>query len=205
MTDFDLDRLGDMWRQEPDPAEMAALRRTAEAVARGARRAQIMDAALAIIVSAVVLILALSNPQTEALLAGGAAIALILFGSIRQRHLRKLELKSLAGSTEEMLDQTIARLKATIKRTRLGLIGAVPGMLIGLGFGAALERGPGSGLLAHFAAEPWLPIGVALASIAILATGFLHYSRMIRRDRSELERLVELREAFREERESNDF
>lgn len=202
MTDFDLDRLGDMWRQDPDPAEMAALRRTADAVARRARRAQFMDAALAVLVSVVVLILALSNPQMEALLAGGAAIGLMLFNSMRQRHLRKLELKSLTGSTEEMLDQSIARLRATIKRTRLGLIGAVPGMLIGLGFGAALERGPGSGLIARFAAEPWLPIGVALASIAILSAAFLHYSRTLRRERSELERLVALREAFRQETES---
>ena len=203
MTDFDLDRLGDMWRQEPDPAEMAALRRTAEAVARTARRAQIMDAALAIVVSVVVLILAFSNPQTEALLAGGAAIALMLFNSIRQRRLRRLELKSLTGSTEEMLDQSIARLRATLKRTRLGLIGAAPGMLIGLGFGAALERGPGSGLLAQFAAQPWLPISVALASLAILAAAFWHYSRTMRHDRNELERLVALREAFRQEDESS--
>lgn len=202
MIDFDLDRLGSMWRQEPDPGAMAALRRTAETVAKRARRAQLMDAALAIVVSTVVLVLALSNPQTEALLAGGAAIALMLFNSVRQRHLRRLELKSLTGSTEEMLDQSIARLRATMKRTRLGLIGAVPGMFIGLGFGAALERGPGSGLLARFAAEPWLPISVALASIVILAAAFLHYYRTLQRDKSELERLIVLREAFRREDES---
>ncbi len=201
MTDFDLDRLGNMWRQDPGPDEMAALRRTADAVARRAHRAQFLDAALAVVVSLVVVILALSNPQVEALLAGGAAIGLMLFNSIRQRHLRKLDLESLTGSTEEMLDQSIARLRATIKRTRLGLIGAVPGMMIGLGFGAALERGPGSGLIARFVADPWLPVGVALASIAILTAAFLHYSRTLRRERIELERLIALREDFRQETE----
>lgn len=203
MTDFDLERLGDMWRQEPDPAEMEALRRTAEAVARGARRAQAMDAVLAVVVSAVVLTLALSNPAPETLLVGGAAIILMLYSSVRQRHFRKLELKSLTGSTEEMLDQSIIRLRATVKRTRLGLIWTAPGMLLGLGFGAALEHGPGSGLLDRFAAQPWLPIGVALTSIAILAAGFLHYSRAIRRDESEMERLIALREAFRQESQSD--
>jgi uncharacterized membrane protein YoaK (UPF0700 family) len=199
MTDFDLERLGDMWRQEPDPAELEALRRAAETVARRARRDQIMDAALAIVVSAVVLVLALSNPQAEALLAGGAAIVLILFNSVRQRRLRRLEMESLTGSTEEMLDQSIARLRATLKRTRLGLIGAIPGLLLGLGFGAALERGPGSGLIVRFASHPWLPGAVAIACIAILMAAFLHYSRMMRMDRNEMERLIALREAFRQE------
>ena len=203
MTDFDLDRLGDMWRQEPDPAEMAALRRTAEAVARRARRDQFTDAGLAVLVSAIVLVLALTNPNPETLAVGGAAIALMLYSSVRQRHFRKLELKSLTGSAEDMIDQSIARIEATVKRTRLGLIGSAPAMMIGIGFGAVLDRGSGSGLLARFAAEPWLPSIVALAGIAIVAAGFVHYSRAIRRDRSELERLVALREAFRQERETS--
>ncbi len=203
MTDFDLERLGDMWRQEPDPAEMAALRRTAETVARRARRDQFTDSALAVIVSAIVLVLALTNPNPETLMVGGAAIALMLYSSIRQRHFRKLELKSLAGSTEEMIDQSIARIEATVKRTRLGLIGSVPAMIIGIGFGAVLDRGAGSGLLARFAAEPWLPIIVALAGIAIVSASFVHYARAIRRDRNELERLVALREAFKQESESS--
>lgn len=202
MTDFDLERLGDMWRQEPDPAEMAALRRSAEAVARRARRDQFTDAALAVIVSAVVLVLALTNPNPETLTVGGAAIALMLYGSIRQRHFRKLELRSLTGSAEDMINQSIARLEATVKRTRLGLIGSIPAMVIGIGFGAVLDRGPGSGLLARFAAEPWLPVSVALAGIAIVAAGFVHYWRAIRRDRNELERLAALREAFKQERET---
>ena len=37
MSDFDLDRLGDVWRQQPDPAEMERLQRTAAAVSRRAR------------------------------------------------------------------------------------------------------------------------------------------------------------------------
>ena len=58
MTDFDLDRLGDVWRQDPDPAEMAALKRTAETVARRARREQIADTGFAAVVSIAVLVVA---------------------------------------------------------------------------------------------------------------------------------------------------
>ena len=43
MSDFDLDRLGDVWRQQPDPAEMERLQRTAIAVARRARLSAILD------------------------------------------------------------------------------------------------------------------------------------------------------------------
>ena len=43
MSDFDLDRLGDVWRQQPDPAEMERLQKSAAAVARRARRAQVVD------------------------------------------------------------------------------------------------------------------------------------------------------------------
>lgn len=203
MTDFDLDRLGDVWRQQPDPAEMEALRRTAEAVAKRARRAQLADAALAIFVSAVVLALALSSPRPATLLIGGAAIALMLYTSIRQRRLRKLELESLGGSAEEMLDQSIDRLRATVKRTRLGMISMVPAFAIGIGFGAALDKDPGAGIIARFGDDPWAPLAAAAILIAVLTGGLIHYYRTFRRDRSELERLTAMRDAFRQERENS--
>lgn len=203
MTDFDLDRLGDVWRQEPDPAEMAALRRTAELVSRRARTAQIADAALAIVVSGVVLMLAWSNPEPATLVIGGAAIALMLYTSIRQRHLRRLELESLTGTAEQMLDQSIARIRATLKRTRLGLYSAVPGILVGVGFGAALDSGGGSGLSARLSAITWAPIAVAAAILAVMAAGFVYYLRMMRRDQSEMDRLIALRESFTDERKNN--
>lgn len=202
MTDFDLDRLGDVWRQEPDPAETAALKRTAELVARRARTAQIADSALALVVSGVVLILAWSNPEPATLAVGAAAIALMLYSSIRQRRLRKLELESLTGTAEEMLDQSIARIRATLKRTRLGLYSAIPGLLVGIGFGAALDSG-GGGLSARLGATPWAPVAATAVIFAVMVAGFVYYFRMMRRDRSELDRLIALRESFMDERKNN--
>ena len=51
MTDLDLDRLGDLWRQRPTPSEMESLRRTAEAVQRKARWGQWLDYGAAIVVA----------------------------------------------------------------------------------------------------------------------------------------------------------
>src|SRR5207237_8830035 len=61
MSDFDLDRLGDVWRQQPDPAEMERLRRTAIAVARRARLGAIVDVLAAVAVAAVVFVLVIIN------------------------------------------------------------------------------------------------------------------------------------------------
>ena len=204
MTDFDLDRLGEVWRARPDAAEMAALQRSAEIMRRRARLSQIAEAALAVIVSGVVLSLALSNPRFESLLAGGAAILLMLGSSLRQRQLRRLELRSLGGTTEDMLQQSIARAEATLKRNRLSLISAVPGLFVGYLFAAALDP---DGQWLSVSGGTNLPIlapvtlGMTLVVLGIL----LYYLIRQRRDaRRELERLVSLREAYRKESEATD-
>ena len=107
MSDFDLDRLGDVWRQQPDPAEMERLQRTAVAVARRARLAAIVDICAAVAVAAVVVILVLANPRSQTFVMGCAAILVLLGSNVRLRKLRQVELKGLTGTTEDMLDQSI--------------------------------------------------------------------------------------------------
>ena len=91
MIDFDLDRLGDVWRQRPDPAELEHLKRSADAVRRRARWAQLIDIVAALVVAAVVLLLVLSNPKADTLLVGGAAILMLLGTQVRSRRLRQRE------------------------------------------------------------------------------------------------------------------
>jgi len=205
MTDFDLDRLGEVWRAQPDAAEMAALQRSAEQVRRRARLGQFTDFGLAALVSTVVLVLMLSNPKVETGILGAAAIALMLFSSVRQRQLRRLELKSLTGSAEEMLDQSIARLQTTVKRTLLNLFVVPPGLALGIAFGAALNSGSGSNLLARFSENPWLGgrgiVAAAFALAVVLLSAYLVQN--LRRSRRELERLQAMREDYRREDESN--
>ena len=90
MSDFDLDRLGDVWRQQPDPAEMQRLQRTAAAVARRARLSAIVDVCAAVAVAAVVIILVVTNPNTRTVVMGTAAILVLLGSNIRQRKLRRM-------------------------------------------------------------------------------------------------------------------
>jgi TRAP-type C4-dicarboxylate transport system permease large subunit len=202
MNDLDLDRLGDVWRQQPDPEEMARLQRTAAAVGRQARLGQLIDVGAALAVAVVVTLLVLSNPQTNTLLMGGAAILVLLVSQVRQRKLRQVELRGLAGGTEEMLDQSIERVDATLKRTRFSLFAIGPGFLIGWIFMNSVTDQPVRGFLPSSFDELWVRLlWNGVIAIVLVAVG-VYSARSIRRGRNELERLIAMRNAYREERES---
>jgi hypothetical protein len=199
MTDFDLDRLGDVWRQQPDPAEMERLQKSAAAVARRARLTQIVDVAAALIVSAVVIVLVASNPKTDTLVIGAGAILVLLASNLRLRKVRRVELRNLSGGTEEMLDQSMVRAETTMRHHRFGMFAIGPAFAIGLVL-AAVARG---GQLPQIFQGGWKPgfilIGLALA---IVVATFFYSLRGLNRARKELHRLKTMREAYRREHES---
>ena len=200
MSDFDLDRLGDLWRAQPDPKEMERLQRAAAAAARRARWGQVSDVALAAIVSAAVLALVWTNPTVRTALVGGAAILVMLASTMRQRQLRKVELEGLTGTTEQMLDQSIGRLQAGRKRAVLSLAGLVPGAIVGVAFAATLEGGT-SALWAAWRENENLDLiayGLAAAAFVLL----VYLAAMLRRNRTDLLRLTSMRDAFRSENEA---
>jgi uncharacterized membrane protein YedE/YeeE len=203
MSDFDLDRLGDVWRQQPDPAEMERLQRTAIAAARRARLAQIVDAGAALAVAAVVILLVAANPQTDTLVMGGTAILVLLGSHIRTRKLRQLELKSLTGGTEDMLNQAIVRIEATLKRTRYSLFALGPALLLGWVFMRSVTGRPVHGLLPVIFDAPWFRFLWNGGILLVLAAGALYFFLSIRRGRQELDRLTAMRDAYRDERESS--
>ena len=202
MNEFDLEHLGDVWRRQLNPAELEELRRSADAVRQRARGAHVVDVVSALLVAGVLILLVLSNPRIDTAIVASAAILAMLVNHRRQRRLRQLELRSLSGSTEEMLDQSIARIEATLKRNQFQLILIGPGIVFGL-------------VVAHFAllgTEGRLPMGLGVAPtigkvlVALGAAGLvgmaIHLFHVIRRSRQERDRLITLRNAYREERES---
>lgn len=201
MTDLDLDRLGDVWRQQPDPAEMERLQRTAGAVSRRARWAQVVDIGAAAAVALVVILLVLSNPSARTMVMGGAAILVLLGSNIRQRKLRQVELRSLTGGTEEMLDQSIERVETTVRHNRVTLVVMWPGFVIAYLFAASTEW-QGGALLDSVRDTPWFRFVWAGTCIAIIVGLVLFVLFAIRRGRRELFRLRAMRESYRQERES---
>lgn len=196
MSDFDLDRLGDVWRGQPDPAEIERLQRSADAVRRSTRLGQFVDVGLAVIVTMAVIVLIISNARIETALAGGAAILLILYSMVHQRRLRAVELATLSGSTEHMLDQSIERTEATIRRARFNLVTTPLGVPLGIAFGAALDRGQGSGMLQRMSSEPLIAALVGAILLVAVAAICIHLIRASRRARRELDRLTRLRNAY---------
>jgi hypothetical protein len=197
MTDFDLDRLGDVWRQQPDAAEMERLQRSAAAVARRARVTQVTDIVAALAVAAVVIFLVASNPKPGTVMIGGAAILILLFSNIRLRKVRRIELGHLTGGTEEMIEQSITRVETTVRHHRVSLIGLVPAVLVG----ALVAYGSQGRLLS--VSQGWPIRGLLLPLGIIVVLGAVAFSaRAMRRGRRELERLRAMRDAYRRERES---
>ncbi len=198
--DLDLDRLGDLWRTEPDPQEMQRLKRAATSAARRARWGQVSDYLLAALVSIAIIAIVASNPSLNVGLAGGAAILAMLFGTNYQRRLRQTELKALTGTAEEMLDQSIERLTATRKRAAFGLLVAIPGVLVGLGFGAVIDNNSGE-LIARWRENPEALRLFEAVMVGVLVMFLVQMFVAARRSRTELARLRALREAYRQESE----
>jgi hypothetical protein len=202
MTDLDLERLGDVWRQRPDPKELEELKRTAERVRRRARWLQVIDVVAAIVVAGVVLFLVLSNPQLETLLVGGGAILVLLIGQIRSRRFRQKELGSLTGSTEQMLDQSIERVRATLGRARSGLILLPLAILLGY-FVAYVASRSESEIATRIAAQPGLADLIRIAAGLATVVALVMIIRSLRSCRRELGRLTALRDSYRQEQESS--
>ena len=203
MNDLDLDRLGDVWRQRPDPEELDELKRAAEAVRRRAKWSQVVDVVAAVAVAGVVLFLVLSNPTTDTLLVGGAAILILLVSQIRSRRLRQQELRSLTGSVEQMLDQSIERVQATLKRARSGLIFLVPGVLLGYFVAFVVERRSGTEISERFNAQPGLSTIIYVVAVLAIIGAFVQVVRTLRQSRRELARLKALRDSYRQEQDTD--
>ena len=201
MNDFDLERLGDVWRQQPDPVEMDRLHRSAAAVARRARWSQRIDVVAAVAVSAVVLLLVWANPQKATVAIGCGTVLLLLVSQRRQRRQRAIELQSLTGNAEEMIGQSIERVEATIRHTRFSLFTLPTALLLGLFFSYVVDADGGRGPLARISLDPSAGTIIKVLVALLVTAATIYLLRAMRRERAELERLSTLREAYRAERE----
>jgi hypothetical protein len=196
MTDIDLERLGSVWRQQPDPEELERLQRSAAAVSRRARLAQFVDIGAAVAVALVVMLLVISSGRMDTVAMGGAAILVLLVSNVRLRRLRQIELRSLTGSTEDMLDQSIERVENTLKYQRFSLIAIGPGLLVGYLLAWSTDRSMGSlrEVLANAPGVGRLWMGAWILVFAAIA---VYAFTAMRRSRRELERLTAMREIYR--------
>jgi hypothetical protein len=195
MNDFDLERLGEVWREEPPAAEVEWMRRSALEVSRRARMAQRLEAVAALLVGGMAIAFVIVSPSIQTALAAGGAILVLLVTQARQRRLRALELRALTGSTEEMLDQAIARTQAMIKRNWFSLVGMGPATILGLALAHSARLNLAEGPLPEHLSRGRVTVAMALLLLGVAA----YLAVIIRRDRAQLRRLNSHRESYRRE------
>jgi hypothetical protein len=108
-------------------------------------------------------------------------------------------MRSLTGTTEEMLDQAIDRVGQTLKRSRLGLVLAGPAILMGLLLAYVVEESSGGEISSRIDAFSGLGIFIELVAGLGFAAMAVRIFRQYRNGQRELERLSALREAYRQE------
>jgi hypothetical protein len=202
VNEFDLDRLGSLWRTEPGAEELRELRRSAESARRRAYWTSLLDYGLAGVAVGTVLLILAFNPKFEAIMVGAAAVVVAIISLTGRKRARRIELQSLAGDTESMLESSIARVETNLKRSKSGLMVIGPSILLGVLFGFIVDKGGGGAALPTLEADAWRGLVVRGLLIFIIGATIIQLILSVRRSRAELDRLFQLREAYRLEHEA---
>jgi hypothetical protein len=202
VNEFDLDRLGSLWRTEPGAEELSKLRRSAESARRRAYWTSLLDYGLAAIAVSTVLMILAFNPNFEAILVGAAAVVVAIMSLTGRKRARRIELQSLAGDTESMLETSIAAVETRLKRSKSGLMVLGPSILLGVLFGFIVDKGGGGAALPTLEGEAWRGMVVRGLLIFIIGLTTIQLILSVRRSRAELDRLFQLQEAYRLEHEA---
>ncbi|HEX8261575.1 MAG TPA: hypothetical protein VF547_01745 [Allosphingosinicella sp.] len=197
MTDPDLQRLADLWR-EPDAADQGAF----EALARRARlRGRIVAylnfAAVAVTVGGVA-IGVFMKPGTVTMV---AAIALILVTVVvlrKRRQIKQMTRTLETAGREAFIETSISNATANLRRTRLSLSFFPIGVVVALFYKMSVRVGGRTELMLDAFLE-WAPSPRGLVTFAILGLLFAWGLRSASRTKRELRQLEELRSAYAEE------
>ncbi|HEV2748364.1 MAG TPA: hypothetical protein VGW34_13830 [Allosphingosinicella sp.] len=203
MTDIDLDKLGTVWRGSLADEQISDLVRSARKVSRRARIGLMLDQVGAALVVLAVLVIVAVDGEADTIFFGSVAILVLVLSQLRQRRYRQIEVRSLTGGTEAMIEQLIERQRASLKRVRFGLWIIGPATVAGVLFASTIGGSAEYEMLSRRIADPQLRIVLmGLATLLITGTA-VHLALTIRRYRGEIERLMALRDAYRREHESS--
>ena len=103
----------------------------------------------------------------------------------RQRRLRQEELRSLTGTAEEMLDQSIERIETAIRYNRYTLIASGPAFFVATLFAATADR-QGDAIFGSLRDAPWLRFIWLGAWVATIGGLVVFLVAAIRRGRREI-------------------
>ena len=200
MTDPDLQRLTELW-QTPEPAAAEDFERLARRARRDARLMGWVDAALAFLVIAPMVVTSFIKPSIGVAIGAMLSIGMVVWLTMKRRALRQMAKTIAAEGRSNFLETSIRLAETTVRRDMIGAISFPPAIL-----GALLAR-------VAFRSETADPLG-ALSTWASTPRGLLALSlilglvfwmvRNLRRHRAELRRLREVRVAYLQESEQDD-
>ena len=198
MTDPDLQKLADLWREtdaaEPQPAF--------EAMARKARRrgrifAWLDFAAVAFILATSVIGFVM-KPGAITMVAAIALIVTTVIVTRKRRQIKQMTRTLDTASREAFVDTCISNATANLRRTRLSLAFFPLGVVVALTYKMALRAGGRTELIPATFVE-WVQTPRGIITLALLVLLFAWGVGTARRIRRELRRLEELRAAYSEE------
>ncbi|HEX8622315.1 MAG TPA: hypothetical protein VF718_10115 [Allosphingosinicella sp.] len=198
MTDPDLQKLADLWK-ETDAAEPP---RAFEAMARKARRrgrifAWLDFAAVAFILGTS-LVGIFMEPGTVTMVAAIALIVITIIVTRKRRQIKQMTRTLDTASREAFIDTSLNNAAANLRRTRLSLAFFPIGVVCALIYKMALRAGGRTELIPATFVD-WVQTPRGILTMVLLALLFAWGLRTARRIRQELRRLEELRAAYSEE------
>lgn len=198
MTDPDLQKLADLWKEsdsaEPQPAF--------EAMARKARRRgrifAWLDFAAVTFILATSLIGFFMTPGAITMVTAIALIVTTLIVTRKRRQIKQMTKTLDTASREAFIDTSISNATANLRRTRLSLAFFPLGVVCALTYKMALRAGGRTELIPATFVE-WVQTSRGIITLVLLALLFAWGLRTAGRVRRELRRLEDLRAAYSEE------
>lgn len=197
MTSPDFDELARLWTQEQSPEEERAFQLLARRVGRRARLWQVAEIAAGLVLILAVAAAMLTAADRSTLAVGALVVVAILWAGWKRRLNAVAMLVDTAGCAA-MLDSAVRNGRASLRRSRLGLMLLAPGYLLGALLKYSLQNDGVDGFLSAFAASlrgfwpGWAGLSLLAAILAYLARSHL-------RMRREVARLEMMRDQYRAE------
>lgn len=189
-----------LWAEEPPLAEREEVHAIAARVSRRARLFEYADLAVAIVITAGVLLALLVRPSPVTLAVGFVAAAGV-FWPCWQRHQLKSEIKQLVSISDRfrLIELQHRRLAAELRRSTLALLGTPIAILLFAMLTHSLERGGSLHGFSTMLLEALTDLPVGPIIIATMLTVIVQQVRTVRRLRSELSETEALGGEYRRE------
>ncbi|HEX8225678.1 MAG TPA: hypothetical protein VF605_17845 [Allosphingosinicella sp.] len=198
MTDPDLQKLAELWKEADSAEPPQAFETMARKARRRGRIFAWLDVAAVTFILGTSLVGFLMEPGPVTMVAAIALVVTTLIVTRKRRQIKQMTRTLDTASRGAFIDTSISNAAANLRRTRLSLAFFPLGVVIALTYKMALRANGRTDLIPATFVE-WVQTPRGIITMALLALLFAWGVRTARRTKRELRRLEELRAAYSEE------